>query len=89
MKMCAVCVAAQSRSKHTVEEREHLLVRQNGVCAVCQLPFKSRRNTHGDHNHTTGEKRGLLCSRCNHLVGHIETRPWLIDAAYNYLGVSA
>lgn len=46
---------------------------QNGVCYACQQlePVKNRRLS-VDHNHTTGEVRGLLCSRCNPLLGKLE-----------------
>ena len=81
--LCAKCAANQSRSKHTTAERERLMTIQDGRCAICQSKFT--RTPHGDHNHSSRRKRGLLCTRCNQLVGHIETRPWLIDAAYRYL----
>lgn len=43
------------------------LIRQNGVCAICELPPGKRRLA-VDHNHTTGQIRGLLCIRCNFSV---------------------
>lgn len=36
---------------------------QNGVCAICNKPPK--RLLCVDHNHNTGDIRGLLCHNCN------------------------
>jgi hypothetical protein len=46
---------------------------QGGVCYACHQPepVKGRRLS-VDHDHSTGEVRGLLCSRCNPLLGKIE-----------------
>lgn len=50
---------------------------QRGVCFVCgrpQEPTKDGRPKRlaSDHDHVTGEFRGLLCSRCNPLLGKLE-----------------
>ena len=50
---------------------EALLTRQNGRCAMCQQPPGKNRLAL-DHNHETGKIRGLLCCRCNLLVGQLE-----------------
>lgn len=38
-----------------------ILESQMGLCAICKRPKK----LNVDHDHKTGEIRGLLCSRCN------------------------
>lgn len=45
--------------------------RQGGVCAVCRQPERTVRNRllAVDHDHETGEFRGLLCSHCNRGIG--------------------
>ena len=49
------------------EEYYAMLADQGGVCAICgRAPRKQRLAV--DHNHKTGEIRGLLCMRCNHKV---------------------
>lgn len=54
-----------------------MFIHQRGVCAVCREPQpiskkgKSKRLA-TDHDHVSGEIRGLLCSRCNPLLGKIE-----------------
>jgi hypothetical protein len=58
---------------------------QEGRCAICLRRPRSRRLA-VDHNHGTGEIRGLLCSRCNkHVLGHAMESPSLLRRAANYL----
>lgn len=46
------------------DDWNHLMNVQGGRCAICRNPPKTKRFD-TDHNHQTGEVRGLLCSRCN------------------------
>lgn len=48
----------------TAEDYDTMLENQGGVCAICQSPPKNNRLA-VDHDHNTGEIRGLLCTRCN------------------------
>lgn len=43
-------------------------------CDICNLSefTNSEKRHHVDHNHKTGKIRGILCSRCNGMVGHVE-----------------
>jgi len=56
----------------TPEEYAKMFVDQGGRCAGCgrrQNEFKVRLGV--DHNHETGEIRGLLCKGCNLALGHV------------------
>ena len=55
----------------THSDYEEILLSQGGVCAICdQLPTtKDKDRLHVDHDHVTGEIRGLLCSSCNVALG--------------------
>lgn len=53
----------------TREEYKALLDKQGNACGVCRVPFTSE--PHVDHNHETGEVRGLLCFGCNTSIGKL------------------
>jgi Recombination endonuclease VII len=59
--------------KLTIEQYDRILAHQGGVCYCCgqSEPVKGRRLS-VDHNHQTGQIRGLLCSRCNPILGKLE-----------------
>lgn len=54
------------------EKLKNLLELQKGKCEICKEDMGETYTV--DHNHTTGEVRGLLCNRCNFQVGVYETR---------------
>ena len=44
---------------------------QSGICPICDKPLTSKISL--DHDHATGEPRGLLHQQCNLKVAQIET----------------
>lgn len=63
---------------------------QQGKCLICGTPFElvstSRTKTACvDHNHKTGEVRGLLCWNCNVALGKLKEDPNIVMNAYKYL----
>lgn len=80
------------RFKLTVAQRTEMEVKQNNLCAVCNksetvLDFQTGKvkRLSVDHNHTTGEIRGLLCSQCNLGLGHLDDSFDLLLKAAKYL----
>jgi hypothetical protein len=57
---------------------------QGGVCAICNF-IPLRRPLVVDHDHTTGEVRGLLCSQCNLGLGLFRDEPDYLTQAKEYL----
>lgn len=69
----------------TVEDYEILLSRQDGRCAICNGQNKNGDNLSVDHNHKGGEVRGLVCKRCNYLIGIVEVETNKLDKIFDYL----
>jgi hypothetical protein len=69
----------------TLEQYEVMLAAQGGVCAICQEARPEERTLHVDHDHVTGEIRGLLCFRCNNAIGDLRDNPALVLALLDYL----
>lgn len=76
------------------EEYEALLESQGGVCKVCKNPEPAghgRFHVDHDHNCCPTKKscgkciRGLLCSRCNPMIGMAKDDPEVLMAAAQYL----
>lgn len=89
---CKACKSSTAHAKRvetiygiSAEEYDALLRKQKGRCAICRcLPRTIRLAV--DHDHKTGEVRGLLCKRCNHdLLGGGHDDPLMLFRAIQYL----
>lgn len=69
----------------TVEDYFAMLRRQKGACAVCREVPKGKIRLHIDHDHATGQVRGLLCLGCNVTLGYLERTPGLEKKLRAYL----
>jgi len=70
----------------TPDEYDELLAAQGGVCAICAGPPDGRWPRYAvDHDHETGEVRGLLCTRCNRAIGLLRDSTDLVLAVLEYL----
>lgn len=66
----------------SAEQYNKMLKEHNYVCAVCKKPEMSKINKGQnpdaknslsvDHNHKTGQIRGLLCGKCNRALGYLQ-----------------
>ena len=62
-----------------------LLEKQLNVCAICRLACSSGRKLAVDHSHRSGRIRGLLCVRCNLMVGLSMDSSEILSLASKYL----
>ena len=73
-----------------LDQFKQMLSEQNGTCAICNQPERAMVNgkvkpLSVDHCHATGAVRELLCSHCNHALGHMCDSPDLLEKAAAYL----
>lgn len=61
-----------------------MLLLQKNACGICKKLFMQSR-LHVDHDHKTGEVRGLLCGVCNTSLGGFKDSPEILENAKEYL----
>jgi hypothetical protein len=72
-------------------EYSAMLEKRGGLCDICGKPQEWRRGDKEilslclDHDHATGQNRGMLCSRCNRAIGLLGDDPALLGKAEEYL----
>ena len=79
------------RAKHykrrygiTLADYDRMLKDQDGRCKICgRTPGHTRLCV--DHDHATGEVRGLLCKPCNQALGLFAEDPSIVAKAAEYL----
>lgn len=70
----------------SVSQFDSLLKKQNYCCAVCgKHSDDEKKSLHVDHDHKTGEIRGLLCNFCNRQIIGRHRNPDIFEAAAKYL----
>ena len=84
--------AVRLKSKYgiTIDAYEAMLAAQGNVCAICKQP--ETMTIKGtlcmlavDHDHASGAVRGLLCTKCNMLIGGANHDRSILQAAMDYL----
>jgi len=58
--------------------------RQEECCAICKIEIELIDSAI-DHNHETGEFRGILCKQCNRALGMFRDNPEILKSAVEYL----
>ena len=73
----------------TPEWYEETLAAQDGHCSLCpsKTGTTSGRILFVDHDHVSGQARGLLCARCNIFIGVLEAAPDWPERARAYLAL--
>lgn len=79
--------AAHLRRKFGMSPEQYAvrLSDQGGMCRICGAVPRPGRALPVDHDHSTGKVRGLLCDRCNRLIGLAGDDPAVLTAAARYL----
>jgi len=76
----------------TLEDYKKMENSQNGCCKICEKEPEFVRRKNGlvkllvvDHNHETGNIRGLLCASCNVALGNFKDDIRRLEKAIIYL----
>lgn len=70
----------------TPEDYDNMLEAQGGGCAICgRSPEEESRRLCVDHDHETGENRGILCNSCNVMLGGARDDPQALARGIDYL----
>ena len=70
----------------TIEQYNEIYAKQKGKCAICGKHQNDSAHILAiDHNHITGKIRGLLCVKCNLILGHANDNVQILAEAINYL----
>ena len=70
----------------TLEDYNQLFNKQEGKCAICNRhQSELKRRLFVDHCHETNEIRGLLCHRCNSILGYCGDDIQILENAIKYL----
>jgi hypothetical protein len=74
----------------TIERYDQLVEQQAGRCKICGTTATDRRTKrlHIDHDHVTGDVRGLLCGACNLGLGKAGDSPERLFAMGGYLNLA-
>jgi hypothetical protein len=74
----------------SIEAYQEMLKDQQNRCAICARKIDGNVNSKKlrafvDHNHQTGQVRGLLCLHCNSIVGYCREDKSILLQAIQYL----
>lgn len=77
--------AIKRRSQYGIDPEtvQARLRAQGGMCKICGC----NPATDLDHNHKTGQVRGLLCGDCNRALGLFRENPDMLRSAITYLAL--
>lgn len=78
--------ASRVKRYYKLEYKEYLsmLENQQDKCAICLTTFEAK-SICVDHNHNTGDVRGLLCHTCNRALGLFKDSKKILSRTLQYL----
>ena len=88
---CKVCAAIDKRFRRygvTEEWYNQKIVDQENSCGACGISKESYTRSRFfdvDHCHETGRPRGLLCNRCNMVLGQVNDDTKILKGITRYL----
>ena len=78
-----------SRYQVTRDEYERLLTSGDFACWICRRPLEGKGlevdAPQVDHDHVSGDVRGILCRPCNVALGNLQDDPTVLESALAYL----
>jgi len=74
----------------TEVEYNEMSFKQSGTCRICCEHETAKikgtiKRLSVDHDHKTGKVRGLLCNRCNHILGLLKDNAYIARRITQYL----
>lgn len=70
----------------SLEQYNEMFSAQGGCCAIYDKhQALLKKSLHVDHDHGSGEIRGLLCNGCNFGIGQFKDDPDILNRAVSYL----
>lgn len=83
---CRECDNANSRSRrYGIPEDRVRVMASRKQCEICGYEFATSRHQHFDHRHADGAVRGVVCFRCNGIIGDCLENPGVLRAVARYL----
>lgn len=78
------------KNKYGLSKEDYFVLgeKQNWKCAICGSKDSRNKNSSNlsvDHNHITGEVRGLLCHPCNAGIGYLQEDIEIMKNSIAYL----
>lgn len=80
--------AYRMKTEYRITEKRYqrLAATQGWLCVICDdKPNERGEKLVVDHDHSTGEVRGLICRRCNTGLGYFRDNPNFLRHAVHYL----
>ena len=87
------CRSANIMRKYrlSLDDIKKMFDNQNGKCKICDIKYENASKHSGlyiDHCHKSNKIRGLLCSKCNRLLGVWDDNIEILQSAINYLKIN-
>lgn len=81
----AIAIGLCSRCYSRIRELNVTIEKLNTLSDVCEICGTEDSRAHLDHNHSTGEIRGVLCHQCNIALGMIKENKTIAENLIKYI----